>query len=247
MMLSIDGSAGVSGDRLLAALVDAGWPVSRLRRVLARLPVPPSVVRLHRRREGTAIELRWPRRDQRPPRPAHEILQALRRCAVPATLRRRAVAVLTRLIQAEAAVHRCLPGRVLLYQLSEPDTLADLVGFSAGLAFFRIRWVVASPLLVGARHRDHDGRWRSVPGPAVRRLTTGWPVWWSRQAVEYTTPTGAAIVTALARPAASGAASRVLARGPYRRSVPRRVLAVGRGMPWPPRAGLGPVTLTVLQ
>ena len=232
MILSIDGSAGVSGDRLLAAFVDAGWPVSRLRGVLAQLPVPPSVVRLHRRREGTAVEFRWPGRGRRPPRPAHEIVRALRRCAVPAGLRRPAVTILRRLIQAEAAVHHCPPGRVLLYQLSEPDTLADLLGFSAGLAFFRIRRVVASPLLVGARHRDHDGRWQSAPGPAVCRLTVGWPVWWSRQAVEYTTPTGAAIVTALARPAAEVAAG--------------RVMAVGRGMPWPPRPGLGPVTLTIL-
>ena len=233
MILSIDGSAGVSGDRLLAAFVDAGWPVARLRRVLARLPVPPSVVRVHRRREGTAVELRWPGRGRRHPTPAHEIVQALRRCALPAGLIRPAMTILTRLVRAEAAVHRCPPDRVLLYQLSEPDTLADLVGFSAGMAFFRIRRIVASPLLLGMRHRDHDGRWRSTPGPAVRRLTAGWPVWWSPRAIEYTTPTGAAIVTALARPTAPMAAG--------------RVVAVGRGVPWPPRPGLGPTTVTVLR
>jgi len=254
MILYIDGSAGVSGDRLLAALVDAGLPLPWLMRLLARLPVPPSRIRAHRllRRGGggTALELQWrPLAPRRAPagvpapssRRARVVIRELAGCRLPAAIKRAALTMLRRLVWAEATVHRCPPGQVVLHQVGDPDTLVDLVGFSAGLAYFRVTQVIASPLLVGARYQDHAGRWRNTVGPAVAWLTAHWPVWVSPEAVEHTTPTGAAMVTALARPP-----------DPATGWVPRRrrglrVVSQGSGWCWPTRRGIGAVRVLLGQ
>lgn len=234
MILYIDCSAGVSGDRLLAAFVDAGLPVLRLQQVLRRALIPSVRLRIERFRDrpGVAVHPAWRAPCRRRPRPARRILSELSAAPLPPSIRGMALKILRRLVLAEARAHACRPSQVVLHQLSDPDTLVDLVGVSTGLSFFGVRGVYSSPLLLGARYRDHDGRWRARVGPAVRGLTAAWPVWVSRDPVEYTTPTGAAIVTALAQP---------FSRPNH--SVRYRVVAQGIG--WSPTGptALGPVRI----
>lgn len=235
MILYIEGMSGVTGGRLLAAFIDAGLPVPWLARLARRLPVPPVRLRLHRvrGRSGVALELRWPRTRRSGPRPALAIRRDLARALIPAAIKRTAMAIFRRLTWAEARVHGCPPDQVRLHQLGDPDTLVEVVGVSAALAHFRITRVVASPLLLGRRYQDHAGRWRRAVGPAVAHLTAGRPVFVSRLPMEWTTPTGAAIVTALARP------------GPTGWRAPARVTARGQGWAWPASRGLGPCAVLI--
>ena len=167
---------------------------------------------------------RVPRQAQAP-RPASDVLRDLTAARLPVPVERLAHRVLRRLIWAESRAHQCAPHRVVFHQLGRPAALAMLVGVAAGIAALRPARIVASPLLLGRRFQDHDGRWRWAVAPAVRHLTTRWPhhlsrrrrrrrhdgpksrrqvVGWptrvSRDPVEYTTPMGAAIITALATP-----------------------------------------------
>ena len=153
--------------------------------------VPPSVIQRAVARVPTG---------RRAPRPAREVLADLDAARLPAPVARIARRILQRLMWAESRAHRCAPRDVVLHQLGRPAALATLVGVAAGIAHVRPRQIFASPLLLGRRWQDHDGRWRNAVAPAVRILTAGWPVRVSRRRVEYTTPMGAAIVTALAHP-----------------------------------------------
>ena len=230
MMLLIDGSGGVDGERLLAAFVDAGLPVAWLRRVLVRLPEPPTSISAQRVvGGGTAVTFCWRTRWSLTPQPASAVRHSLTRCGLPPMVTRTALTILQRLIWAEARAHRCAPERVRLHQVGSPRALTRLVGVSAALAYFRVRAVYTTPLLIGARSQDHGGHWRRRVAPAVSGLMAGWPTLRSTQSVEYTTPTGAAIVTALARKPWSGLRSpEPLGRPGLPRGV-MRIVAQGTG------------------
>lgn len=175
-ILYLDGTRGVTGEGVLAALSDL-VPRSVLRRAVARLPA-----------------------GRRAPRPAREVLDDLRVARLPAPATRTVRRILRRLIWAEARAHQCAPRDVVFHQLGRPSALVTLVGVAAGIAHLRPTTILASPLLLGRRFQDHDGRWRRAVAPAVQVLTAEWPVRVSQRPVEHTTPMGAAIVTVLAQP-----------------------------------------------
>ena len=168
---------------MLAGLLGLGVPPRVIRSAVARLP-----------------QEQLPSRAALFPRAARDVLAELEAARLAAPVARIARAVLRRLMWAEARAHRCAPTEVLFHQLARPQALATLVGVAAGMAHLRPQRIFASPLLLGRRWQDHGGRWRPAVAPAVRILTAGWPVRVSRRPVEYTTPLGAAIVTALAAP-----------------------------------------------
>lgn len=223
--LFIDGGAGVTGDRLLAALVDAGVPVRWLNRLLARGPRPSATG----------------------PRLAREVIASVAHARLPAAIKRTALTILRRLIWAEARAHRCPVRDVVLHQVSRPEALATIIGVSAGLTYLGVRRVIVSPLRLGARYQDHAGRWRRAVGPAVRQLTRGWPVRVSRRPVEFTTPTGAAIITALAPPPVCPAGWWGSTGRPFGPRTGGGVVARGCGWSWPVRRALGAIRVVLVR
>jgi uncharacterized protein (DUF111 family) len=202
-LLYIDAKAGVSGDMLLAAMIDLGLPVSQLRRVLAsfglghlslkiekvkRIGVPATRVTV--RADGaagarSAIEL------TRRVREAHGISGRLRASLL------RTVAVLA---AAEAGVHKVPPEKVFFYQIGRADTLVAMVGFCFGLDYFGVGGVYCSTVPVSLWHQDHHGHPRRSPGPATVRILKPFRTRFVNERFERTTPTGAALLAAFASP-----------------------------------------------
>jgi uncharacterized protein (TIGR00299 family) protein len=188
---------------VLGALVDAGWEVGALEDVLASLGVEgwrleaKTVERggLH----GTHLVVRTD-----PGRRFHDLgdmLRPIARSTLPDGVKARAEAVLRRLAEAEAQVHRVPVEAVHFHEVGELDTLIDVVGSVAGLDGLGVERVHVSPLpLGGGSVQTAHGR-LPVPAPATAELLRGFPVYDNGVAAELVTPTGAAILTTLGTPA----------------------------------------------
>jgi pyridinium-3,5-bisthiocarboxylic acid mononucleotide nickel chelatase len=195
-LLYIDAIAGVAGDMLLGALIDAGASEAYVREGLRPLGVDVVVARTERHGIG-ATRLEVVAAEEH----VHRDWAAVRELVDAAELPRRAHArahdAFRRLAEAEGAIHGVPPDEVHFHEVGAIDALADVCGVALALEDLGIDEVVCSPLpaprgFVNAAH----GR-LPLPAPATLELLRGAPVHGVDLNVELVTPTGAALVAAL--------------------------------------------------
>lgn len=199
----LDCFSGVSGDMLLGALLDAGLPETHLRAVLAGLPLHGFTLSIERKTvqgfAATRVRVESALHEHHHEhRHLAEIGSLLSTAAIPAQIRDRALAVFTRLAEAEAGVHGTTPDRIHFHEVGAVDAIVDVVGTVAGFAYLKIDRLICSPLpmargWIACAHGEIP-----LPGPAVCRLLEGVPVYGENIAQELVTPTGAALVRELA-------------------------------------------------
>jgi uncharacterized protein (TIGR00299 family) protein len=196
----IDASAGVAGDMLLGALLDAGAAVTTVQAAIDS--VIPGAIRIGFS-DVTRAGLRAGRAHvevlaEQPPHRTWRDLQALLTTAgLAEPVRDRAIAVFARLAAAEARVHGIDAADVHFHEVGALDAIADVVGVCAALHDLGIGTVSAGPVAVGSGHvRTAHGQ-LPVPVPAVAELALGWRIL-SGGPGELATPTGMALVRTLA-------------------------------------------------
>ncbi len=209
----IQSIGGASGDMLLGALVDAGLPVGFLRGELAKLPVSGYSIDAaeETRCEVRGTHLKVKLSDGTRHAPA-ALVQAVADSSLPHAAKEQAIEVLRGLWRAEARVHGEAEEALELEELGSVDTLVDVVGFCVGLRELGIERVYAAPLVLGEASPPRRSGGYSNPAPATLELIAASGAQVAADspahagAGELTTPTGAALITALAdfhRPAFS--------------------------------------------
>ncbi len=192
--------AGIAGDMALASLVDAGADLEAVVSVLRGLPVKgwhisaepvlrcgiaathvnvqaaeTGVVRTHAHIAGLLTEARLPER-----------------------VRVRALATFEALAEVEGRLHRRPPAQVHFHELGGIDAIVDIVGTCTALELLGVDEVHASPVATGTGMIRSSHGALPNPAPAVIELLRGAPTYGRDLQVELTTPTGAALVAALA-------------------------------------------------
>lgn len=193
----LDCSAGISGDMLLGALVDAGVDLAVLQGAVDGLGVEP--IRLTARpvtRAGigaTKVDVEVAGAVART-RTWADVRNVLTASELTEAMRSTALAVFARLAAAEAAVHRIPPDEVHFHEVGALDALADVVGCAAGLQALGLTALTASPVTLGSGTARGAHGPIPVPSPAVLDLLAGIPVEGGPVRQEMTTPTGAALL-----------------------------------------------------
>ena len=196
----IDCIAGVSGDMLLGALLDAGVREAELRARLDDLRLPGFALSVRRvQKVGIgAVQVDVRVTDHATERHVPAIVELVERSGVPDGIKRRAAAIFRRLGEVEAAIHGTTPERVHLHELGGIDTIVDVVGVLIGFELLGVDRVVCSPLPLARGFVDAAHGRLPLPAPATVALLAGVPVTGAEVTGELVTPTGAALVTALA-------------------------------------------------
>lgn len=198
----LDPFAGVAGDMLVGALLDAGASFAAVSRAVAALGVRG--VRLSRRRvdraglRATKFSVRHAPREHAH-RGLREVLRLLRK--LPASVRERSERAFRALAAAEAEVHGCDVNDVRFHEVGAVDSIGDVVGAAAAIEDLGVEALYCGPLpwSRGVVRTEHGPM--PLPAPATAKLLRGWPVRDSGFEDELVTPTGAACVAAWARPA----------------------------------------------
>jgi hypothetical protein len=153
--------------------------------------------------------------EDQPERHLDQILEILSNGRLDQEIVTRAGEIFTRLAQAEARVHGIEPDQVHFHEVGAVDAIVDVVGALVGLRLMGVESVTASSLPLGTGTVTCRHGLLPVPAPATLELLKDIPVSRSQIGAELVTPTGAAIITALAE-----------RFGP---SPPLRVEAIGYG------------------
>ena len=196
----IDAGAGIAGDMLLGALVDAGTPVTAVQEAIDR--ALPGTVRVSAREvdraglRSTKVDIHSLVADQ-PHRRWRDIRDLITAAPLEPAVEERALLVFQVLAAAEARVHGMDPADVHFHEVGAWDSIADVIGVCAALHWHGAGSVSAGPIAVGSGRAAGAHGDLPVPVPAVLELGTGWELL-AGGSGELATPTGVAIVRALA-------------------------------------------------
>ena len=204
MIAYLDMPSGISGDMFLGCLVDAGWPVEKLRATIACLGLPAESWRVEQEAvmrgplAATLLHVDAAEGDEH--RHLHHIAAILDQADLPPRVKERSLAVFRRLAAAEAAVHGSSIEDVHFHEVGALDAIIDVVGVCAGLEALGVSQLYASsaPLGEGWTKSAH-GR-IPLPAPATLAILAGVgaPTRPAPGPGELVTPTGAALVAELA-------------------------------------------------
>ncbi len=187
---------------LLAAFLDLGLPMEKVRAILRSFQLEDVRVRFRRVvRDGlSGLQLISHLASERKifARDTSNFLERIRKASLEPILQGRMIRVVKVLAQAEGAVHGTPWHRTHFKQLSHVDTLLDCAGVCAGLSHFQVKAFYTSVIPIGCRYQDHDGRFKKRPAPAVCRLLGSFPTRLVNVPFEWTTPTGAALLASFA-------------------------------------------------
>lgn len=186
---------------VIGALVDLGLELDALKAELAKLAVSGYTLSLAKARRG---EMTGSNFTVQLTEKAHqhrrytEIRGLIEQSQLARPAKEMSLGIFARLADAEAKIHDCPLEEVVFHEVGAIDSIVDVVGAAIGLNKLGVDQVYCSeiPLGQGTISCIHGNL--PSPAPATLEILKGIPVYSSGRKLELVTPTGAAIVAALA-------------------------------------------------
>jgi uncharacterized protein (TIGR00299 family) protein len=200
-VLYFDCFCGVSGDMLLAGLLDLGADEQQVRAALDATNLAGYELKVEKVVKGglTATSVTVDVTDQdSPERGLPDIEAMIDQSGLAKALKQRSKSVFRRLAETEARIHNTTPERIHFHEVGAIDSIVDIVGSLAALDTLNVDEVYCSPVHLGAGEVRCQHGTLPVPAPATVALLQGVPVYSRGIPTELTTPTGAALITTLA-------------------------------------------------
>jgi hypothetical protein len=193
--------SGISGNMVLGALIDAGLEIEFLRRELAKLKLTGYKIETNRvlKRYIAATLVDVKTQEEGAERHLGDILDIIERSDLAVEVKGTSKAIFTKLAEAEAKVHGLDIGDIHFHEVGGLDAIVDIVGSVVGLRSLGIEEVYSSPLHLGTGFVKCAHGMLPVPAPATLELVKGVPTYGRDVEAELATPTGAAIITTLAK------------------------------------------------
>ena len=199
----LDPWSGISGDMLVAALLDSDRDDGRLEKVLreaiAALPIGEVELQIERATEWGVACTRFAVKEKEaaPLRHLKDMEKILAGSSLSEWVKSRALSAVVRLAEAEAAVHGCDVNEVHFHEVGAVDTLADIVGVFVLIEALGVTEAYVGSIPVGGGSVEIAHGRMGVPAPATARLLMGYQVTGGPEPRELTTPTGALLVCEL--------------------------------------------------
>ena len=172
--------SGVSGDMTLGALLACGADEARFRESLAALSIGGYDLTIHTvKREGiTATDVDVKLLDVDPGHGRHlsDIDAILTASALPPKVKANALAVFTRLADAEAKIHGTSRDEIHFHEVGAVDAIVDIVGACLLLDLLGVEALVVSSIPCGYGTITCQHGIMPVPAPATLELLKGFPV-----------------------------------------------------------------------
>ena len=193
---------GASGDMILGALFDLGLDFQAWEKTMATLGIAGIGLSRERISKHGIMATRF--RVEAPHEHAHrglpEIRAIIARSGMPPRTKSDAVAVFTRLAEAEARIHGTTIEQVHFHEVGALDAIVDIVGACLGFEMLGISEFFTTPFTFGSGTVQTQHGTLAVPVPATLALTEGFPSRRTGLPGELCTPTGAALISTFSKP-----------------------------------------------
>jgi pyridinium-3,5-bisthiocarboxylic acid mononucleotide nickel chelatase len=196
---------GVSGDMFVAALLDLGLPLNRLRAELKKIPTLQCDIRSRKKTihslRASQFQVTCPKHEA--PRSWKQIRDLIKRSKLDPAVKSTSSEIFAALAAAEAKIHGVPIDQVHFHEVGATDSIVDIVAAAVGVRELAIEAFYFSVIPLGHGMISSAHGLLPAPGPATLELLRGLPVMGIDADTETVTPTGAAILRTLANQFAS--------------------------------------------
>lgn len=208
-VLYLDATAGIAGDMMVAALVDLGLPLDHLQSELAKLGLPEGSYTLQEKQvqrqgmSGRYFVVQLPNEHHHHSHNHRHYADIKEMIAISGLSKRSkelSQQIFMRLAEAEALAHQVGIDEVQFHEVGAVDSIVDIVGTAIGLDWLGVEQIFCSAVPMGGGFVETAHGRLPVPAPATALLMEGLHVHANCHDGERVTPTGAAILSALAKP-----------------------------------------------
>ncbi len=201
MIAYFDMFSGTSGDMTLGALIDLGVPLAWLKEQLSVMPltgfdINSAVVWCNGIK---ATDICVTEQENVPPKNYRDITALISKAPFSSRVIEQSLEAFKKIALAESAIHGSDLESVHFHEVGGIDALVDIVGSFLCAEYLGIERIYASPVPLGRGFVTCCHGMIPVPAPATLGILKGVPVTASDIGMENVTPTGAAIITTLAR------------------------------------------------
>lgn len=197
-----DAFSGISGDMTVGAFLHLGVSLEALQAELDTLALTGytlgEAVKEHSGIQ--AVKFQVDVHEPQGERSFRAIAELIRDSGLTPRVKELALQIFTVLAEAEGQVHGVAAADVHFHEVGAVDSIVDIVGTAFCLHTLGVEHVYVSPLPLGSGVVPSRHGILPVPGPATIELLKGFPVRFADGEAELVTPTGAAIIAALAQP-----------------------------------------------
>jgi hypothetical protein len=212
----LDCFSGISGDMFLGALLDAGLSFIELKTAIETLPLQGYELEAKPEERnhifGTRFIVQVDKTAQKARGP-REITKLIQAGEFSPWVKEKSINIFESLAKAEAQIHGCPLEQIHFHEIGAVDSIIDIVGAVYGVEFLEIKIIHASALPLGSGMIKSEHGQIPNPAPATLSLLKDVPVYDAGLKYELVTPTGAALITGLAKSFGTLPAMKVLQTG----------------------------------
>jgi uncharacterized protein (TIGR00299 family) protein len=200
-IIGYDCFSGISGDMNLGAMIDLGVDKTYLIDELNKLNLPGWELNVERDQRhgitGTKVTVNQTRHEHAH-RHLSDIEKIIKDSALDNPTKELSMKIFMKIAEAEATIHGISIDHVHFHEVGAIDSIIDVVGAAICFNALKVDAVHVSTIELGSGFVLCDHGKLPVPAPATAELIKGMPVKKGGVDFEATTPTGAAILAALA-------------------------------------------------
>jgi len=196
-----DCTSGIAGNMALGALIDCGVSAKHLNKELKKLKLKnwKLVVKKVKTNgvKATFADVKIKGKEKQ--RHLKDILSVINKSSLSKNIKTKSSGIFRRLAEAESRVHGEPLSQLHFHEVGATDAIIDIVGTVIGLEALGVQEIYSSPINVGSGKVYFSHGTFPVPAPATAQLLSGIPAFSTDTRTEVATPTGVAIITALAK------------------------------------------------
>jgi len=194
----LDLSSGISGDMLLAGLIDLGGDAGILNDVIDGFGLEGVHVDICEEERGVVGKNVKIKHSDQPHRKVVDIIEMIKSLDMSRWVKKNSIESFRRLGEVESHIHGVSFEELELHEAGMVDSMIDIVGTFALLEDLDIEKIYASTVNFGSGYTECDHGKIPVPVPATERLLEGFEVSFTDKKGELVTPTGAVMLKVLA-------------------------------------------------
>lgn len=199
MVLYIDAHSGVSGDKILASLVDLFGSPEPLLNLAQEVFGDSKIVSVDNEKSNgmAGLKISFSDSDSLQSRHLSDLVKLLEKSSVDGVAHERSLKAFNLFAEAEAKMHDSVPEKIHFHEASGVDTFMDIVGTALYLDLLNFDALVVSGVNVGEGIFSMQHGSFASPAPATAELLQGFNIYsMPKGSGELTTPTGAVILRA---------------------------------------------------
>jgi len=196
----IDCFAGISGDMILGALIDAGVPVDYLTSEIQKLGLRKFEINTKNTQRHHIFSIKADIEFDssiQPERKYLSIKKMISGSGLSDFVKKKSLKAFKILGEAEAKIHNKDINDIHFHEVGAVDSIVDLIGSIVGFEYLDIEKVYGIPVPLGTGFTKTAHGNMPVPSPAAIEILNDYPVVYKSSDYEMTTPTGATLLKLL--------------------------------------------------